>query len=247
LPKDGGLWGLLGKAHLKMSEPDYSAAEKALRRASEEQCTRPELTPLIIEVKENLGDWAGIISFLEDRSHLLQSNELVSLANARMEIGELSHSIGEWHSAEIMYKKGMIEIGNAFNQNRAAGNVEALKQLKYDIGMQYVNSTMRRISTNSEKIELWDAVVDTVEMQVFHRGRVYLAIRSLDEWWSAVEARDQRDQSSARRLRRALGRVPVLRRKLVWPEIVDELNQTVERLEQRLRGYEFLLNNRAEF
>ena len=232
------LWCMLGKAHLRLDKTQYSSSDAAFRKAAELGCDRPELMSLRIVVKEEMEDWNGIILLVESsEGEKPPPRSVLSISRARIALGDNLFRLGDWASAAKQYWAGANEIYLAFEDRRATGYVEPLKDAKYQLGVAYVNATVRGVSRNDEKIDVLDAVANTVAMHVFHRGQILLGIRSLAEWWTAVERRDNLDESTAARLLRALDRVAMISRRCAWPDLSEEINNAMLSLNRRLEAY----------
>ena len=237
-PKAADLWCMVGKAHIRLEKPEYSLADAAFRKATELGCDRPELSSLRIVVKEELGDWNGLILFIESEEREKPSpKSVLSISRARIALGDDMFRIGDWASAANQYLTGASEVAAAFDDRRATGYVEPLKDAKYQLGVAYVNATIRGITTDNDKIDVLDAVAKTVAIHVFHRGQIFLAIRSLVEWWSAVEKRDKLDEKTAAKMFGALNRVGRISDKCTWPDLAEEISTTMRSLTRRLEIY----------
>ncbi|RWB66802.1 RNA-binding domain-containing protein [Mesorhizobium sp.] len=199
IPTNPDVWCLLGRAYLKVPDPDARKADAALRKAAELGSERPELIPLRMEAKEILGDWMGIIHLLEGRSRL-SANDTLMLGRANQALGD-DHARGaSWASAESFYLRGATVIRQAFIDHRAHGLVEPLKSLKFDLTVAYVSAVAHRARRDDEKIEVWDAAARAWQFEVHHRGTAALGINAAADWSAAALRRPRADEATLRRL-----------------------------------------------
>lgn len=212
LPRNPDVWCLLGRAHIKSPDIDWKKADAALRKAAELGSVRPELLPLRVEAKEALADWIGIIQLLEEKDRrFLSANETLSLAKAHQLLGDEQGRLGNWESAEDYYIKGATIIRDAFDSQRAYGQVEVLKSLKHDLMIAYVSAVARKINKQDQRIEVWDAVGRAMQYEVFNRATVSLGINSAVSWSEAVLRREHAEETTLKRLEsmvQALERLP---------------------------------------
>jgi hypothetical protein len=214
-PKAADLRCMLGRAYLKLDRPDPRAAEAAFRKASELGCVRPEILPLWLEAKEAMEDWTGVIQLTSSRGNeTLTPQTVLSLAKAYWALGNDQATAGSWSSAERYFLQGAQEVRRAFEEHRAHGSVEPLRTIKHDLAVAYFDSVRRRVVRPDDKIEVWQAGVSTLEMEVYHRGVVVNAMAALKEWWTAVERRQKADAVSQNLLRAALSALNGMLRKI---------------------------------
>ena len=80
IARNPDVWGLLGRAYLKLQPPEAGKADVALRKAAELGSQRPELLPLRLEAKNLLGDVLGVVQLLEAKGGPLDATETLALA-----------------------------------------------------------------------------------------------------------------------------------------------------------------------
>ncbi len=202
-PENADLWCLLGRAYLAGTELQAKKADAALRKAADLSCSRPELRSLRIKAKELIGDWTGIIQLFQERQPT-DSSDIVILAKAYQSLGGDQASAGSWTNAEGYYRKGCLIIQDAFRAQKAHGNVEALKSLKVDLGVSFVDAISQRVQLDDEKIEIWDAFEITWKADVRHRDAALRGIAAATSWCDAVSRRRKADERTLARLENVL-------------------------------------------
>lgn len=243
IPKNPDVWCLLGRAHLKLGNPDASKAESALRRAFELGSQRPELLSLRLEAKVLLGDWVGIVQLLEAKGDSLDANDTFALARALQTLGEDQARGGSWAAAESYYLRGATAIRKAFVDRRARGLVEPLMALKSDLMVAYVNTVARRIRRNDDKIEVWDASAKAWQYDVRHRGVATLGIHAAVDWWMAASKRDRAEPATLSRMQNIVRSLQMLSSELEqrgagWLPVADLADLAITRLTRSEGSYE---------
>jgi len=186
---NGDFYCLLGRCYLQVTPPDAKSADVALRRAKELDCVRPELLNLRIDAKVLLEDWIGIVEILADREANLSANDSLELAHAYSKLGDLEVRARSYSSAENHYLHGGQVIKRAFDEGRAHGAVEALKELKHDLMLQYFDCVMARVEGDNDKIDCWDALLKARSMSVYNKGITIKAMKALVDWAKAINRR----------------------------------------------------------
>lgn len=249
IPTNPDIWCLLGRAYLLTPIPDARKADAALRKAAEMGSQRQELLPMRLKAKEMLGDWVGIKHLLEGQKRL-PAVDTVLLAQALQALANEEARIRNFPGAEKYYLRGATLIQSAFNEQRAHGAVEALKALKADLSVAYVEMVVRRVVVDDQKIEIWEAVAKTMQLGVSHRGITAQGIQAAVSWCSAAARRDRVDVSTFRRMQSLLSAMRILHSKLEergesWSAIANNLNRAMgdvsastRKYEGRLRQYE---------
>jgi hypothetical protein len=246
-PASGDLWCALGRSYLSRAKRgDLKSADVAFRRAKETGCLRRELIQLWISAKRGLSDWIGLIQLVgESEDGKPTGSALIAMAEAYQALGDEQYTAGAWTAAAQHYLRGAQELRVAFNDGRAHGYVEPLRNRKFDLATAYVNSVIHSIAREDDKINVWLAVRRTVDLEVFHRGQILLSVRALREWWSGVQRVGRADQTAATKLLQEARSVDRLARRLrdkagIWPTIADQLQSEAvflaERAEAFLRG-----------
>ncbi len=200
-PANGDLKCLLGRAFLRIDPPSPNKADKAFREAHGLGCQRPELIGLWTETKKLLGDWLGLIEV----SHLAEQHEMNAdgvfyRAEAFGELAEAAFQSGTLSLAAEHYLSGAREINDAFAQRRAIGRVPELKEMRYSFMHTYVRIITRLTGERDRHIEVWLGVLDAFKFFVRSSGLIRHGIEHLVSWWSAVEAREKYDLTSANQL-----------------------------------------------
>jgi hypothetical protein len=242
--KSADLRCLLGRAHMAMPSPDLVKADVALRTAREMGCTRPELFPLWLDVKERRQDWIGLIDVACDADKEYPSPDNIFLsARAHLALGEQLEGNGNWSGAAEQYRRGAIDIHQAFEAQRARGRVVALKDLKHALALNHVRAVDNSVRDPQQKIEVWAAVVDAYRIKEISREICILGIRRLTEWWAAVQFRPEPERTTANKLRSELAELHRLASELrqkggSWERVADLLHQVGRELSDKLRRYE---------
>lgn len=121
-PDDADIKCLLGRAHLRIDEPNYKQAEITLRKSQEMGCTRSELLPLWTETKAALGDWNGLLEITAFQDKDIPSSEiLLARADAYSRLAEIERDGANLRSAAQWYLEGGKEINRVFRLRKASG------------------------------------------------------------------------------------------------------------------------------
>jgi hypothetical protein len=234
IPTSADLWCALGRSYmLRSRKGDLALADGAFRKAKELGCGRAELFPHWCEVKRALADWTGLIDLIKASAPKLGGQRLVALCTAYQALGDEQFRTGNADAAAKNYLAGAVEIREALENGRAYGHFEPLKNLKFDMATAYVNATIRTVERDAEKLRVWQAVRRITELEVFHKGQMYLGVRSLREWVESFRRRgaDENllerllsEEASVRRLvKRISGRGAAL--DVLIGQIEEELQQ----------------------
>lgn len=194
-PQIGDIHCLLGRAHLRISPPNYQSAEISFREAQGLDCKRPELLQLWIEAKYGLADWKGILDITKTSIALnsISSEIYIHRATAYRELAKASQSGGNNQSAAEWYKTGGVEINDAFVKRKAVGNVIELKDLKAEFLSQYVFITDSKVINSGDHLQTWLAVCDSFDEMVRRPTLLRLGFSRLQSWWNAVLKRGRFD------------------------------------------------------
>ena len=241
---EGDIKCLLGRAYQVLPEPDYKQSEINLRRADELGCKRPELLPLWVEAKSQLGDWTGLLQITTFRNDAIPSSEiLLARAEAYNQLAELEIRSGSARNAATRYAAGGKEIDSVFKLSRASKNFLQLKQLRKEFLTAYAEITDKITTDPDQYIEVWLSVVLCFDCFVRTPRILRLGAGRLYEWWIAVERRETTASSSARalqaQLRKFRSMISTLRHQ-ESPDIalIDELAALADTLDERLLEYE---------
>lgn len=104
------------------------------------------------------------------------------------------------------------------------------------------NSVSRRIARDEDKVEVWDAAVQTWRSKVFHRGVLTLGINAASDWWGAAARRERADGATLARVDRVIRELRMIldqveQRGAGWRQVADLANRTAERLSQSSAVY----------
>lgn len=195
-PEVGDLHCLLGRAYLRVISPNYRLAEIAFRTAKSFDCRRSELLQLWIEAKYGLSDWKGILDITESeiKKPSTPSEIYIHRATACRELAKTALSAGDSQSAGEWLKSGGDEISGAFITGKAVGNVQELKELKFDFFSEYVFLKDRQVQGDADHLDVWLAVSDSFDAFVRKPALLRLGFSRLLSWWVAVMRRDNFDQ-----------------------------------------------------
>ena len=247
--KNADVWCLLGRAYLKLEKPDAGKADAALRKADELKSVRPELLSLRLEAKQRLGDEVGVVQLLEQKGvGKLDAKETLTLAHTFQSLGEAQAQGGHGVDAEAYFLRGARAIRDAFDDNRARGLVEPLMALKSDLMVAWATLIARRVGRDEDKIEVWDAAVETWRSKVFHRGVLTLGINAAGAWWAAAARREKAEPATLARVARVVRDLWALSDQLEqrgpgWLQVSELARRTAQQLSQTSAIYGRRLRN----
>lgn len=199
---------LLGRAYLRIDQPDFKQAELRFRKAQELGCDRPELIPLWVETKANLGDWTGLLEISKFAVRSSPSPEILRFrVSAYEKLADMDRSAGNLHSCAARYKEAGLEIDNTLKQKRLPQAFLELKQARRYCLEAYLNLTDKLAKQADELIDVWLASVLCFNCFVRHSAVLRLGVARLVEWWSAVERREKFHQNTADLMKVQLGKL----------------------------------------
>ena len=242
-PDDSDVKCLLGRAYIRLKIPNYKQAEICFRKAQALGSKRPELLPLWVETKGELGDWAGLLEITKFTENTAPPPQiLLSRFDAYKQLAEMERRIGSLKSAAERYLDAGKEIDRLFRYKKASGAALELKQLKKEFLTSHVELVDRLSADSNDRIDVWLAVVQCFECFVRGWRLVRLGAGALSEWWSAVERRDGKSEKSAAVLDVQLEKFRKILRTLreqdnVDSLVMDELEQIASDLDSRLSNY----------
>lgn len=197
-PNLGDVKCLLGRAHLRVSSPDFRKAELALRAAQHLGCKRPELLPLWVETKAKLGDWMGLLAITSFSDKDTPPREiLLGRAEAYKRLAEIDRRGGNMRSAAERYLEGGKEIDNVFRLQKAAGAVPELRLLRKEFFFAYMGLVDKLTTKADDYIDVWLASVECFNSFVRSPWILRLGVTRLRDWWRAVESRGDVSSKSA--------------------------------------------------
>lgn len=234
---------LLGRAHLRVANPDFRKAELAFRKAQEMGCRRPELLPLWVETKAELGDWTGILEITKFSDKDIPSAEiLLARSDAYKRLAETDRGGGNLRSAADRYLEGGKEIDRMFCLKKATGATLELKQLRKEFLIAHFQLTEKLTVDSGDSIDVWLAAVECFDSFVRGSWILRLGASRLREWWTAVERRSSVSEKSEALMNVQLSRlrqILVALRKQEAPDnaTIIELEDTVNELGRRVSAY----------
>lgn len=189
---------LLGRAYLRLSTPNYKQAEINFRKADELGCVRPELMPLWVETKANLGDWVGLLDITKySEKSLPDADILIARMNAYKHLAEMARRAGNVRSAIDRYRDGGLEVDKLFRSRKAYGAVVELKQARKEFLLEHLYLIDKDTKNPDQYIDVWLAAMVCFDAFVRVPAVLRLGVKRLIQWWSAVENRDEVHESTA--------------------------------------------------
>jgi hypothetical protein len=246
-PDEPDLKCLLGRAHLRVASPNFKNAELAFRKAQELGCRRPELLPLWVETKAELGDWTGLLDITKFTDKDIPPPEiLLARTDAYKRLAEIERRGGNVRSAAERYLEGGKEIDRIFRLRKAAGAVLELKQLRKEFLFTYFDLIDRLTAKPDEYIDVWLAAIYCFDSfvrspRVLRRGTIRLR-----DWWRAVEQRSEVSDKSAAVMNVQLSKLRGIVLSLRGQEtpdnlLITELEDAVNELDVRVSNYVTLM------
>jgi tetratricopeptide (TPR) repeat protein len=198
-PDDPDIKCLLGRAYLRLPEPDLKKSELSFRKASELGCKRAELGPLWVETKAALGDWTGILEITKfNEKDKPSADTLFARAEAYKQLAEMERRVFNTKTASERYSMAGKEIDRALRQNKTLRHWNELKNLRKEFLTSHVELVEKMTIDPDDYLDVWlavtlcfDCFVRTPRLMRLGAGRLY-------EWWRAVERRDNAVSSTAR-------------------------------------------------
>lgn len=234
---------LLGRAHLRVPNPNFKSAEIAFRKAQDLGCTRPELLPLWAETKYELGDWTGLLEITKFQGKTVPAPEILLMrCNAYKQLAEIERRGGNPRSAAERYLEGGKEIDRIFGLKKASGAVIELKQLRKEFLASYIQLIDKETSDSNKYIDVWLASMQCFDSYVRNPWIIRLGASRLRDWWVAVERRGTPSEKTASVMQVQLSKFREVIRVLRGQEHPDELfvvelEDAVSELDRRLSTY----------
>ena len=169
------------------------------------------------------------------------------MAHAHSRIAEMEGASGSYAAAENTFLKAAKLIKDAFDEHRAHGMVEPLKELKHDLMVEYFSSVRHRMASDDKKIEVWDALLKVRSLMVFHRGMTTAGSQALVDWCAAVRRRGEAHPNTLERMKNAESRLAGLIRALDhngihWNSVVETAKQAAAQVAIERRQYESMFD-----
>jgi hypothetical protein len=194
---NGQLKCLLGRAYLRLDEPDAKRADVEFAHAHRLKCDRTELMPLWMEAKTIRQDWVGLIHISKIADTFAPAADNVFYrAQAYNALAQDALRAGSLRVAAEHMLAGGKDIDAAFKGGYASGRVMELREQRNLMLWSYVMTIDRLTASKEEFIDVWLATVDAFDCYVRKSGIMRLGVDRLTMWWSAVEARGKYDVSS---------------------------------------------------
>ncbi|WP_454774797.1 RNA-binding domain-containing protein [Janthinobacterium tructae] len=242
-PGDPDIKCLLGRAYLRLPEPETKKSEINFRKASELGCNRPELLPLWVEAKASLSDWTGLLEITKFSDKNTPNHEiLLARAEAYKQLAEMERRVFNTKTAAERYSMAGKEIDNALRKNKSLRHVLELKQLRKEFLTSHVELIERQTIDPNDYLDVWLAVILCFDCFVRTPRIMRLGAGRLFEWWRAVERREKVAESSARVLDIQLRKLRTMIVSLREQESSDfllnsELESLAGDLDERLAKY----------
>lgn len=190
---------LLGRAYLRLSEPNFRKSEICFRKAVELGCKRPELMPLWVEAKAELKDWAGLLEITKfSDKDVLSSEIMLARGEAYKQLAEIERRVLNSKAAADRYADGGKEIDRAFRSNKSLRQTLELKQLRKELLTSHIELIDRVTVDPNQKLDVWLAATLCFDCYVRAPRIMRLGVMRLSEWWAAVERRDEMTSSTAK-------------------------------------------------
>lgn len=242
-PNHGDVKCLLGRAHLRVASPDFRKAELAFRKAQELGCNRPELMPLWVETKAELGDWAGLLDITSFADKDVPPPEiLLARADAYKRLADIERKGGNMRSAAERYLVGGKEINKVFRLRKARGAVLELKQLRKEFLYAHVELVNKLTASADDYIDVWLAATHCFDSFVRSSWILRLGVSRLRDWWSAVENREEVSPKSAAAMDVQISKLRLIVGTLRDQEspdnmLISELEDAISDLDTRRAAY----------
>ena len=202
---------LVGRAYMKLSDPDVAQADIAFRKAYNLGCKRPELFNLWGAAKQSLQDWIGLIDLtrLADNVDPNSNNALIR-AQAYLTLGEQAEESGNRSKATEYYREGGQDIASVFQKGWAKNRVQELKELRSELMSNYVMLVDTMNPNSNDHLEVWLAFLEAFECFVHRPLLIRLGTQRLQGWWDAVCRRDKYDERAVELMKVQLGKLDQL-------------------------------------
>lgn len=182
LPDDPDLLCLIGRVYNSMQ--DAPKADESFRSAFSRGCKKRELFGEWIALREERGDWPGVIEIAKIANASFESARfIIAQCNAEMMIGDQASRIGRHSEAELKYENAVKEIQTALQDNDIPGERVDLWRLNRSLVIRWLGAIRMQVSTLDGKRRFFGACAKAIRTyRLLSKDVLLSGCSSLREW-----------------------------------------------------------------
>lgn len=182
LPDDPDLLCLIGRIYNSIG--DAPKADESFRAAFSRGCKKRELFGEWIALREERGDWPGVIEIAKIANESFDSARfIVARCNAEMMIGDEASRIGRHSEAESKYESAVKDIQAALRDNDIPGERADLWKLNRSLVVRWLGAVRMQVSNLDGKRRFFGACAKAIRTYRLLSNDILLSgCSALREW-----------------------------------------------------------------